>query len=333
MLKQSFGKTLISALPSRSSPSTVKNVAGKTRKVQTKSSPLTSRFKTSMRTSGRINGLQWSRKYSDMPNKQWDSRPQGAEDLISKMRSGPQTPPQEERGPFKKGFVGGVGWGAFLLFCAVGGSVWWWGRKRRMEIESSRQKVTATGDAKIGGLWSLVDHEGRPVTSAEYQGKYLLMYFGFTYCPDICPAELHKMATALNNLSPEAQDLIVPMMVSVDPWRDSVAQLAGYVTEFHPRMIGLVGTPQQVDHMTRAFRVYTSKGPEESEGDYLMDHSIFMYLMDKDGKFMDYYGVAMEAEEITESIQNHLIARHDIAQPGPIGALRYWWNHQKDSKK
>jgi protein SCO1/2 len=248
---------------------------------------------------------------------------------MAKMKYSGEVPEPNDNAPFKKGFLGGMGWGAFLLFCTIGGVAWWWGRKRRMEIEASRRKVTSSGDARIGGLWSLVDHEGRPQTSSDFKGQYTLIYFGFTYCPDICPEELKKMARALNMLPEAAQTQITPLMISVDPWRDSIAQLAGYVKEFHPKMIGLVGTPQQVDHITRAFRVYTSKGPEETEGDYLMDHSIFMYLMDKEGKFLDYYGVAMDAEEIAESIQNHLAERHDIAEPGFLGALKFWWYHRE----
>ena len=219
-----------------------------------------------------------------------------------------------------------MGWGAFVVFCVVGGAVWWWGRKRRLEIEESRKKVQSSGDAHIGGTWSLVDHEGRPTTSADFRDLYTLMYFGFTYCPDICPMELKKMSQALDMLPEEAKPRIVPLMVSVDPWRDSIAQLAGYVHDFHPRLIGLVGTPQQTDSITRKFRVYTSKGPEESDGDYLVDHSIFMYLMDKEGKFLDYYGVAMEADEIAQSITNHLIANGDLAEPGILGSLKFYWN-------
>jgi len=218
-----------------------------------------------------------------------------------------------------------MGWGAFVIFCVVGGVVWWWGRKRRLEIEQSRKKVQTAGEAHIGGTWSLVDHEGRPTTSADFRDKYTLIYFGFTYCPDICPSELKKMAEALNILPEGAKAKVVPLMISVDPWRDSVAQLSGYVKEFHPKLIGLVGTPQQTDNITRKFRVYTSKGPEESEGDYLVDHSIFMYLMDKQGKFLDYYGVAMEAGEIAESITNHLIASNDLPEPGILGSLKFWW--------
>jgi protein SCO1/2 len=221
-----------------------------------------------------------------------------------------------------------MGWGAFLLFTLVGGAIWYYGRKRRLEIEEMRKRVVSVGDVKIGGTWSLVDHEGRPVTSANFLGKYPLIYFGFTYCPDICPLELQKMAKALNMLPPEAQNLIEPLMFSVDPWRDSLAHLSGYVQEFHPKLRGLVGTPQQVDDVTRKFRVYTSKGPEETEGDYLMDHSIFMYFMGKDGKFLDYYGVSLEPEEIAESIKNHLVANGDLPEEGPMGALRWWWKNR-----
>lgn len=226
-----------------------------------------------------------------------------------------------------------MGWGAFALFCLVGGVTWWWGRKRRLEIEESRKRVQVAGEAKIGGTWSLFDQEGRPICSADFAGKYPLIYFGFTYCPDICPMELKKMAAALDLLPEAAKEKIVPMMISVDPWRDSIAHLSGYVSEFHPKLIGLVGTPQQTDIVTKQFRVYTSKGPEEVEGDYLVDHSIFMYFMDTNGKFVDYYGVALEAEEIAESMTNHLIARNELPEPGVLGNLKYWWANRNNNKK
>lgn len=135
------------------------------------------------------------------------------------------------------------------------------------------------------------------------------------------------------NLMGEYGEHIVPIMVTVDPWRDSVEHLAGYVADFHPRLVGLVGTPQQIDNITRDFRVYTSKGPEETEGDYLMDHSIFMYLMDREGKMLDYFGVAMEAEDIAESLRSHLIIAGLAPESGIIGRFKWWFkSFSKDDK-
>jgi protein SCO1/2 len=135
----------------------------------------------------------------------------------------------------------------------------------------------------LGGAFSLVDQAGRPVTEADFAGRWLLVYFGYTYCPDVCPTELGIVAAALDTMGP-AGEAVTPVLVTIDPERDTPAQLADYVSRFHPRMIGLTGSPEQVAQAARAYRVYYAKTRPAGAGDYLMDHSGFVYLVGPDGR-------------------------------------------------
>ncbi len=136
----------------------------------------------------------------------------------------------------------------------------------------------------IGGPFTLTDaRTGAAVTEASYRGRWMLVYFGYTFCPDICPTDLQKMVAALTSAG--AADRITPIFITVDPGRDSAAPLARYVGLFSPKLVGLTGTPAQVDAVVRAYRVYVETVPPASPGaPYLVNHSAFMYLMDPAGK-------------------------------------------------
>ena len=146
---------------------------------------------------------------------------------------------------------------------------------------------TTTGVAlphgiSLGGPFSMTDQTGRAVTEADFRGQPVLMFFGFTHCPDVCPTELATMTTALDLLGPEGER-VRPVFVSVDPERDTPARLAEYVALFSPRLTGLTGTPEQVAAMARAFRVYYARATPAGSSEYLMDHSAFIYLLGPDG--------------------------------------------------
>lgn len=155
-------------------------------------------------------------------------------------------------------------------------------------ITSSRPvgaPVISTGKALVGGPFEMVDHTGKTVTQADYEGKYLLIYFGFTFCPDVCPTALQVMSAALDRMGEKA-DAVQPLFITIDPERDTVENMAAYVNHFHPRLVGLTGTLEQVRKTARAYRVIFKKVRESGASDYTMDHSSVVYLMDPDGAFL-----------------------------------------------
>ena len=138
----------------------------------------------------------------------------------------------------------------------------------------------------VGGPFALVDGDGRTVTDRDFRGKYMLVYFGYTFCPDVCPTSLNTVSDALDRLGPKA-DKIQALFISVDPARDTPQVVKQYAAAFGPRIKGLTGSPAQIEIAGKAYRVYykehrTGTGP----GDYTMDHSSVLYLMGPDGAFI-----------------------------------------------
>lgn len=139
--------------------------------------------------------------------------------------------------------------------------------------------------ARIGGPFTLTDQDGKTVTDADFTGKYRIVYFGYTYCPDVCPTDLTKIGAALRTLdkqAPRTVQKIVPLFITVDPERDKPAQLKEYVGNFHPRLIGLTGTPRAIAQVAKEYAVAYMKQPTPSG--YLMGHTQVAYLMGPDGK-------------------------------------------------
>jgi protein SCO1/2 len=135
----------------------------------------------------------------------------------------------------------------------------------------------------LGGPFSLIDETGQTVTERDFAGHFLLVYFGYAYCPDVCPTELGTMAAAVDALGAFAER-VVPVFITIDPQRDTPAVLADYVSRFHPRLRGLSGSPEQVAEVARRFRVYYAKARQQDRADYLMDHSSFIYLVAPDAR-------------------------------------------------
>lgn len=141
--------------------------------------------------------------------------------------------------------------------------------------------------AKIGGPFALIDQNGRKVTDRDFAGKYRIMYFGYTFCPDVCPTDAQNIGAGLRVLEesdPALAARIVPIFVSVDPARDTPAVLKAFVGAFHPRMVGLTGSPEAIDAVAKEFAVYYEKKDATSGGGYMVDHSRVAYLMDPQGK-------------------------------------------------
>ncbi|ELR21272.1 electron transport SCO1/SenC family protein [Acanthamoeba castellanii str. Neff] len=217
----------------------------------------------------------------------------------SNTRTSPPPPP-EARPPQAP-----ITWKSALLALGACGVV-----LAYFEFEKAKRKprieIAVAGTPSIGGPFTLVDQDGHVVTNHTFRGRYMLVYFGFTFCPDICPAELAKVTKTLKILEEEegiTPGLVVPVFISVDPYRDTVGKIRSYLKDFHPSFVGLTGTPQQVESMARSFRVYssTSQHSEEDE-DYLVDHSIFLYLMDKEGSFLSHHGSQYDAHALAQRI-------------------------------
>jgi cytochrome oxidase Cu insertion factor (SCO1/SenC/PrrC family) len=163
-------------------------------------------------------------------------------------------------------------------------------------------KPSSSGEALVGGPFTMVNHKGETVTEKSFLGQYTLIFFGFTFCPDVCPTELQVMATALNQMG-EKGNRITPVFVSVDPTRDTPQVVAEYVSAFHPRMVGLTGTPEQVAGMANAYRVFYSKVEnKERPDDYTMDHSSIVYLMGPDGKFLKHFTYSTDPKALAEAL-------------------------------
>lgn len=168
------------------------------------------------------------------------------------------------------------------------------------------QPVSAqSGRVPIGGPFSLTSHEGKPVTDQDFAGKYMLVAFGYTYCPDICPAELQLMTDVMTKLGDKGED-VVPIFITIDPERDTVEQMSNYVSNFHPRMVGLTGTDAQIKQAAEAYRVFyaRSESSEAAGDDYLMDHSTFIYLMDGEGNYLRHFPYGTSSDDMAAMISS-----------------------------
>ncbi|KZD12794.1 SCO family protein [Oceanibaculum pacificum] len=182
--------------------------------------------------------------------------------------------------------------GALVLLVALAGRVYW-----MMNEEQGKPAA-----ALIGGPFELVDQNGQPRTDRDFRGGYMLIYFGYTYCPDVCPVGLQVMATALDMLPEAKAKKVTPIFVTVDPSRDTVEQMKGYVEHFHPRMVGLTGSEEQVAKAAKAYRVYYKKVEDASSTDYLVDHSSIIFLMGPDGKYVTNFTHETRPEQMAETL-------------------------------
>ena len=151
-------------------------------------------------------------------------------------------------------------------------------------------KGNLSGSA-VGGPFTLTDESGATVTSDSYKGLWRLMYFGFTYCPDVCPTDTAKLAAGLKQFeakNPAAAARVQPLFITVDPERDDPAALAEFTAQFHPRLVGLTGTREQIDAVLKEFRVYASKVPGAVPDAYTFDHLAIIYLMDPEGRPVEF---------------------------------------------
>jgi len=177
-----------------------------------------------------------------------------------------------------------------------------------MPIPGAGGGIVLPAGLTLGGGFSLLDETGKGVTAADFGGAWMLIYFGYTYCPDVCPTELGVAAAAIDALGPLG-GRVVPIFISIDPERDTPAQLADYVPRFHPRLRGLTGTPEQIALVARRFRVYYARAGGAANADYLMDHSSFLYLVDPELRVRALFRPQTSPEAIAAAIGAHLGAK------------------------
>lgn len=167
----------------------------------------------------------------------------------------------------------------------------------------------ALAGVDVGGPFELVDQNGKTVTQADFAGKLMLVYFGFTFCPDICPTELLIMGQAVDLLGDKAGE-VVPVFITVDPKRDTPDKMKDYVDAFHARFVGLSGSEAQVTAAAKAYRVFYRYAPAkdgaELGDDYRVDHTSYIYLMDREGNYVAHFVHGQSPETIAEGIKKHL---------------------------
>ena len=160
------------------------------------------------------------------------------------------------------------------------------------------------GTALIGGPFALTDVKGKRVTERDFRGKFMVVFFGYTHCPDVCHTELQNMTDVLNKLGAGAKE-VVPVFISVDPSRDTPAALSAYLGNFSPLIVGLTGSVDEVASAAKAYRVYFRKadgGPD----DYTVDHSVFIYLMDREGNYLNHFMFNTPPESMAAAIRKYI---------------------------
>jgi len=162
-----------------------------------------------------------------------------------------------------------------------------------------------SGRASVGGPFELTDQTGRRRTDADFRGKLVVLYFGYTYCPDVCPTELQSITLALDKLGANA-DTVQPLFITVDPERDTPARLAEFISSFHPRLVGLTGSVAEIKKTAIAYRTFFAKNAAAGSGEYSVDHTGFIYLIGKDGQYLGFLPPGVSPDEIADAIRARL---------------------------
>lgn len=208
-------------------------------------------------------------------------------------------------------------WRGALFSCVVcGGCLLYFNfiKSRREAEMRAVVREERIGTPKLGGPFELVDRTGKATTDADLKGQYLLIYFGFTFCPDICPQEMDKQTRVVELLDKVVGPVVTPVFISIDPKRDTVEQVDDYCKEFHPRIVGLTGSPEQIKKVSRAYRVYFNEGIKSGDEDYLIDHSIIHYFIGRTGKFIDFFGKNMTAQEMADKMKGYILEDMEAAK-------------------
>mmetsp|Transcript_20602 Transcript_20602/g.26697 ORF Transcript_20602/g.26697 Transcript_20602/m.26697 type:complete len:284 (+) Transcript_20602:43-894(+) len=221
----------------------------------------------------------------------------------SKSKLKPPKPSPQQNESQDNSLRGPVTFASLGLMALAGLTLgYYYNTEKQRKKEQAVSQVRSVGKPALGGSWTLVDENGIPRTDLDFRGQWVLLYFGFTRCPDICPSELVKIGKIIEELDKVLEVEVKPVFISVDPDRDSVGQLKAYAQDFHPRFTYLTGTKDQVFKAAKAYRVYFSKADEHdlNDDEYLVDHSIVIYLNGPDGKFVDFF---TQSTKVTDCIQ------------------------------
>lgn len=158
----------------------------------------------------------------------------------------------------------------------------------------------------IGGPFTLVDGTGRTVSDTDFRGKWMLIYFGYTFCPDVCPTSLSLLTEALDKVPAAQQAQIVPVFVTVDPSRDTPQVMKDYVAAFRPDMVGLTGSQEQVAAMMKSYKVYAARAKGDDPVNYTVDHSSILYLVGPDGRFVAHFAHGTSSADIAAALMKYI---------------------------
>jgi cytochrome oxidase Cu insertion factor (SCO1/SenC/PrrC family) len=161
------------------------------------------------------------------------------------------------------------------------------------------------GHEPVDTSFSLTDHHGKRRTHEEFRGKALIVYFGYMFCPDICPTDLQTIAQAIDQLGPKGE-AVQPLFITLDPDRDTSEALASYVSLFHPQLVGLTGVREEIRRVARGYKVYFARVSGGSMSAYVLDHSAFIYLVDAAGRYVGFLPPGTTPERLAEAISPHL---------------------------
>ena len=187
-----------------------------------------------------------------------------------------------------------------LLVAAVAGGVLWY----ESEQVPGLGRVVTTGQADVGGPFQLTDQHGKRTGDKDFRGRYMLIYFGYSFCPDVCPTTLAVIAQALDKLG-ERSHQVVPIFITIDPERDTPKVLNDYMKAFGPSFVGLTGGAAEIKDVEKRYRVYAVKKPLPG-GSYGMDHSSVIYLMGPDGKLVSFYDEAASPDDLAKDLREKL---------------------------
>ncbi|BFZ23393.1 hypothetical protein BsWGS_26432 [Bradybaena similaris] len=201
-------------------------------------------------------------------------------------------------------------WGRLLIVSGIGGLVYYMYHSAQQirELESEEYRYKELKKVQLGGDWTLTDHNGIKRSSTDFRGQWLVMYMGFTHCPDICPEEMEKLSQVIQTFDSDSSlPNLQPLFITLDPERDSPSVIKDYLRDFKPsRIVGFTGSDDEIREVAKKYRAYYGKGERNADNDYIVDHTIITYLINPKGDFVNYYDRSRSADQVINSIKGHI---------------------------